>query len=497
MPTELSFDAIYGLFMPQRLHMRLEGSVAEYAGADATLRAQATTVHEHLHFFQTILTGYGHIAWDSHRQATSYLVHEWKKIATAPDGKRRLPLAHVARLGPHQLLAAFVGHRTTLDMIRLGMARFLLPDPNVTLAQLGIRLVPQPWATNPTISIGGRPHTLQGKEVVEGHAQFVEATFLELWHQLSREQAWDRSGVPDKYFVALDWFVQQCGEERRAEFPFVCDLALQTSWDPVLPSTEEEWRAYNPAWRFVRLTELLRNMPKTMLGPPKAWPSTYAPFAEELLSAAGFRQLSEVFSERLAAFQRKPQLLNLEKLMQSGMEFRQRMPWCGGNPVADKGLWDLMTRTFRAPIVEIGGSLTGPGLGDAKANAEVVMELQFQAFAAQIFGDFSRAALNESTIECAFSKFDIPQGCEFQRTDFCKGRYRPADGPPHPIVQAEDGSLGGCSFEMLLMTAGLRSVDLDVDHTAKMPTDEELAEMERQAAGRIASSSKDKGHSGT
>jgi hypothetical protein len=107
------------------------------------------------------------------------------------------------------------------------------------------------------------------------------------------------------------------------------------------------------------------------------------------------------------------------------------------------------------------------------------MELQYQALAAQIFGDFSAAAVRDEALECGFAKFNIPQGCEFQRTHNCTGRYRPMDGPPHPVEVTENGEMKGCYFEMLLNTAGLRSNDIDLDSSARLPSDKELAEQNR------------------
>src|SRR5262249_28276187 len=160
--------------------------------------------------------------------------------------------------------------------------------------------------------------------------------------------------------------IEQCGEDHSSEFPFICDLAMQTSWDPPLPETEEQWRASNPAWRFVRLTQARRQMNDLVLGDPSEWPSRYERFASSLLAGAGFRSLDDIFSERLNAFRRKPKLLRFEELMRDAMDFRKQQPWCGGNPVLDGELWRIMTTTFRAPIIEIEGRLGGFGIDDIK-----------------------------------------------------------------------------------------------------------------------------------
>jgi hypothetical protein len=468
-------DAVLGSFIPSRLHMRLNTSLENFdEGMSVDIESQATAIHEHVHFFQTIFTGYGHIAWDSHRQITSFLYHEWMQASAIPDQKRRLPIAHYAKLGLEQLIHAVWMDRSVLEMINLFRARFWLPSPNVTLQELGLRLLPYPWLANPAISVDGELHILQGKEITEGHAYFVEATYLEQVHKIDRSKIWDKLILPQQYWIAFEWFLEECGEEKYSEFPFICDLAIQVSWNPVVPVTEEQWRASNPAWRFVKLVQALKGEKYLNLGLPEEWPNKYDFFASTLLNKCNFYSLEQIFFERLASFKRKKELLHLEALMENAIQFRQANPWCGGNPVADSNLWKQMIQNFRVPIVEIGGKLASFGTPNTQINTEVVMELQFQAFAVQILGEFSRAAIREKAIECAFSKFDIHQGCEFQKTDFCSGRYNPNNGAPFPVEQIEDNTLKGCSFEMLLNATGLSSIDLDIDHTAKLPTDEEL-----------------------
>jgi hypothetical protein len=173
----------------------------------------------------------------------------------------------------------------------------------------------------------------------------------------------------------------------------------------------------------------------------------------------------------LAAFKRKAQLLEFERLMRDAMEFKAAAPWCCANPALDIEAFDQLTKRFPVPFVEIRGRLARFGPEDETLSAEIVMELQFQALAMQVYGEFSKIASDEGTIECAFAKFGIHQGCEFQRTHNCLGRYRPSDGPPHPIVDLGDEMVSGCSFEMLLRTCGLQSRDLDCQHAARLPTD--------------------------
>jgi hypothetical protein len=83
------------MFMPHRLHMRLAGEVADYSPDDASPASLATWVHEYVHFLQTIMSGYGHISWDSHRQLTGYMINEWRAILDGEGSRARIPLAQL------------------------------------------------------------------------------------------------------------------------------------------------------------------------------------------------------------------------------------------------------------------------------------------------------------------------------------------------------------------------------------------------------------------
>jgi hypothetical protein len=104
------------------------------------------------------------------------------------------------------------------------------------------------------------------------------------------------------------------------------------------------------------------------------------------------------------------------------------------------------------------------------------MELQFQALASQILGEFSKEATLDGALECGFKKFNIPAGCEFQRTHGCGGRYRPQDGSPHPPYEASE-TLKGCTFEALLISSGNPSSTIELDTHAKLPG---LSDLEQQ-----------------
>lgn len=461
---EAGLDATFGSFMSTRLDMRLAGTWADFDRDSAKTGPLATYVHEHMHFFQTIFTGYGHVQWSSHRQMTGFLVSQWHRLVPKMEGKVRLPLAGCA-VSPQLEATARWLYETSMEQIRLGQARFFMRYGTLTLKEWGSVVLAKDWIANPVIEIAGKQRAFQTKDILEGHAHFVERTFLEFVAKVDHDIAWSRDGLPDQYTAAYDWFIQECGEERREDFPAVCDLAMQIMWNPVIPTNEKEWRSSNPSWRFLELARALAANPGLSLGPAERWPETYMGFCAQLLNICKFPQLTEVFEARLSELERPRELTGIQKLMKEAVEFRQSKPWSAINPARDVELLYELFDKFKAPFVVVGEAM---GTFGRPAHAgEVVFELQYQAFAAQILGDFSPEARETRTIECAFGKYRISRGCEFQSSHGCPGRFSPPDGVPHPKTQTAEGTLGGCSFGWLLSTMGVESKDIVIDFDAK------------------------------
>lgn len=112
--------------MLQHLDMRLFGRHPEEFHPDSTtVGAMATYVHEHMHYFQTIFTGFGHIVWSSHRHSTGYSIRIWKELARKGLGYR-LPLA--AYSDPGGSPVALIADVTAREVARLSAARFPSTD---------------------------------------------------------------------------------------------------------------------------------------------------------------------------------------------------------------------------------------------------------------------------------------------------------------------------------------------------------------------------------
>lgn len=458
----------YGSFVPSRLHLRLDEDIEKYRepGAGDPARA-ATLAHEHMHYFQTIFTAYGQFSWNLHRQATAYAVTEWQRLGRSLR-PAYIPLANLAKHRTNVGRKAFVASKTVDDMTSLQLARWGNGKSAQRVCDLGLMLLTARWHVNPSRRIGGAPYEICGRDILESHAQYAEAIYLLNAEQVNLHTTFSRRFVTRTYWGPWEWFLEQCpGHE--GDFPYICDLALQTYNSTLMPSTEREWRASAPAWRFVALTDSLKRLRLTAgtVADSMAW---YAGYANTLLNDAELPSLSDTFAQRLKnTYFNRSSFTEFEKMMINALTLRKSLPWLGANPVENPIVWGMLTDTFPMPMIEADGRLgTAAGGNQALVN-EVSQELHFQALALQIAGQVSEASYVDANLECGYARFGIRHGCPFQDSHGCTGRLMPSHGIPHAIVEKEDGSLDGCQFGILFRTLGIRLEDVSFEPAVKFP----------------------------
>ncbi|WQI22923.1 hypothetical protein U2S91_09930 [Stenotrophomonas maltophilia] len=101
---------------------------------------------------------------------------------------------------------------------------------------------------------------------------------------------------------------------------------------------------------------------------------------------------------------------------------------------------------------------------------ELIAELHFQAFNEQLLGNPSASARDMNGIECGFSRFGVLNGCPFQVSGECIGRFVPGEGLPIPLSHDAAGNIEGCTFGALFQSSGMRVEDLQVDYGARFET---------------------------
>ncbi|MCE5994886.1 hypothetical protein LVV80_23105 [Pseudomonas sp. KCA11] len=464
-------NATLGTFFTPRMEMRLFDKAEKFTAETATAGSVLTYFHEHVHYFQTLFTGYGHIQWSSYRQASGFTLRKWKELWPIMGGPR-IPLANCnTRLDVHQY--AHYLYLVFAEQNKISQARFITIPGAKTMDALKLTLIKQSWRINPEIATAQGTRELCTKDILEGHAFFLERSFGNQILAIPPDVAWDRSEVPDVYTAAYDWFVERCGESARELFPILCDLSLQVSWEPLIPSTFEEWQASNPSWRFYSLTEALAAAPELIMDMEGGWQERYLAFCDQLLETCQFKGLNQVLSERLQALidlERHPGISPVQRIMKKALELRIEQPWMSVYPARTQSELIRLFEEFRIPAVLVGGRYQAQSSLDGDMVTELIGELHYQAFNDQLLGNPSASARVTNSIECGFSKFGVHNGCPFQVSGECIGRFDPKEGLPIPMSHDDTGNIDGCTFGALFHYSEIRVEDLLVDYGARFDT---------------------------
>jgi len=468
---ESFLNATLGTFFTPRMEMRLFDRAEKFTEKAATSENLLTYFHEHVHYFQTLFTGYGHIQWSSYRQASGFIRRKWEEMWPVMGGPR-IPLANCnTTLNVHHY--AHYLYRVFTEQSKMSQARFITIPGAKTIDALKLTLSTQSWTINPEITTAQGLRELCTKDILEGHAFFLERSFGDQILRMPQEVAWDRSGIPDVYTKAYDWFVQRCGESARELFPILCDLSLQVSWEPVVPTTEEEWRASNPSWRFCLLTDALTAAPEIIIDMEGRWQERYVEFCDQLLEMCQFRGLEQILSERLQALvslEQHPGISPVQRIMKKALELRIEQPWVSVYPTGNQLEIMRLFEEFRIPAVLVEGCYQTQSSLNDDILTELIAELHFQAFNEQLLGNPSASARDTNSIECGFSKFGVLNGCPFQVSGECIGRFDPREGLPVPLSHDSAGNIDGCTFGTLFQSSGIRVEDLQVDYGARFDT---------------------------
>lgn len=460
--------ATLGSFFTPRLEMRLYDRAEKFTGDSATNRNFLTYFHEHVHLFQALFTGYGHIQWSSHRQASGYVNRIWCELWPEMNGPR-MPLSNCnSNLKVNS--KAWNLYQVFIENNKIAQARYHVNKATNSIGDLNLVTIKFDWDINPIIETPSGSKALCTLDILEGHAHFLECSCAVAILKLPQIAAENRDDLSEVYTVAFDWFIKECGAERRHIFPVICDLALQTSWDPVVPRDEHEWRSTNPSWRFYLLTKALVSRADLSLGQYDTWEVQYLDFCNSLTDECSFKRLKIILSERLISLQlleKKPGLSPLQHIMKKAMEYRLKMPWLTVDPTENSHEFDLLFNEFRIPAVLVEGRFQAQSPLEERMTVELIGELHFHAFFDQLVGNASRLIKESNELECGFSRYDIHNGCPYQVSGDCIGRFNPKDGLPVPLNLDNSDFIQGCTFGAMFSSMGIKVEDLEVDYSTE------------------------------
>src|SRR6478609_2593752 len=439
--------------------MVLAGPEHLYFSMEPDREAEHTYLHETFHWWQTAMTGYGHASWSIFRQITSFSVTQWIKATASNPNERVFSLKALTTPPTRENVELLVTRLACETSIGIANARFRRAPGQETLDAVDpMKFRGRQWSLAPKVKLEGLDRYLDGIDVIEAQAHFVASQFSQVFRGAPAENFMPQ-GLSEKYWFAFVWFCKTAGERFAHLFPMVCDLALMTIWND-MPTTEDEWRATCPAWRFVTITNSLQ----AAIGAPpnpKNMPEVYLDIADRLLSLCNYPSLDNVIAGSLAREAWRSPVMELEKRMLNAMKFRQTHPWCVAYPWIADNVFEAMHRQFPVPILQVEGILKAnsyvPAINDKTVDfmAEVGGELMLQAWAMQLLEIPPATVAPPDTIQCGFRYFDIENVCPHQIADGCPGWFKPGDKSPYPADLSDEDTLLGCPFEKLLAGAGV------------------------------------------
>lgn len=466
-----------GSFVPTRLHTYLTEDYDDYPNHEnpsPNPEAERTIVHELFHYFQTLFTGFGQSAWLVHRVLTGFIVSEWIKATNTYKEKRPLPLSYLSSKSKEDRAKSFLIYKTAVETSYLFTACHSLSDPSLKLIDLPLLLNSHSWQINPIINLNGESIFLQGKDIIESHAHYLESVYSFVVNGIPFIESYDEKVLPAKYHLPFKWFITEIGVERSIEFPIICDLALQINFDIKIDS-EDNWQKFNPSWRFVRLTNALKSCKELkIINSLSDAINNYDEYCSKLLKKCNYDSLEEIIQKRQNYLRTSSEQSNIEKIMDKALEFRKKYLWCGANPFLDISVWIEMKNQFPTLLIQTQDGLRVTLLENLKLINEFMIELQIQALASQVIGDFRKDENQAETFKCGFAYFNIQNGCHFQKDSCCSGILRPDEDAPFPIKINDEDEFSGCFFEAALMLLGTSISNLDIQYGHRIPRIEDL-----------------------
>lgn len=466
---------VLGSFVPSRLHLSMHASES----AIGNNKYNTLEFHEIWHFFQTCMTAFGQKNWNIYRQSIGFIYSEWKKLTSNSGHSPRLPLGHLASLGNSELAHSFLLYNAFMGSAGIACARSSTRPSHRNIKDLSILTYDCDWPIKPTVTIGGKNENIEGVHVIEGQAIVMESIYGQFLNEIPPDETLDRSTVPEKYFICIDYFIEKLGAERFHEFPAVCDLALQAHWtEPV--ANENEWRSSHPGWRFVKIIEKI--IENNIRLDHRNIKYEYENYCNEITNSCGYKSIKETLLSSIDTFSHGC-LLKTDERMLEALKFRYENLICGAYPFLNIDIWMKM-KEFKPSTIQRKGKLaiTVDGEEEVKLKndhiaegffLETMGELHLQAFVAQILGQ-RHSECSDKQISCGYKFFNIEDGCQFQATGQCDGRIESGHNPPVVSMIDKDGNFSGCIFVMAVSPYKLSISDLSVDFSSVLPTLSEL-----------------------
>lgn len=478
------FLSALGQYNPERLHLILDEEKPE--NGILSQEKDIVYIHEKFHHIQTLMTNFGQIRWRMNRQATMDILESWIQVTNKYAERRPLPLGYLAsKESVEDIRNAFTVDLNRIGLLLLGMQNYVSPTMNKMSDTGYIKL---DYEIVPTINVFGKAYKLNGIDIIESHAKFIEATYALTTYNIHFDVTYDSRKLPERYYFAYAYFIEVMGLHRVGEFPIICNLALQTDYIDGSFS-ETKWKSNHPAWRFIALIDALKDNVVPEMDSIRLIKRNYLDYCNKLLNICGYKTMDDILELPLLQFDDN-QKLNLEQQMNTAIEYRKRFPWCVANPFLDYKVWEYLKSHFHAPLMQYGktlhfnfingGDVYTPNTPISNELSEYFIEIHIQALANQIIGEISPYSQDSSEIQCGFAYLGIERGCYYQSTGECNGSLNPKNGYKVDWKFTDKENVSGCMFAMFLdecINVNIKNIDLNF--YKKFPRVEDLVDRAR------------------
>lgn len=444
-----------GQFFPGQMSARL------FMPTENVEQNYQTAFHERFHYLQCVFTPYGHLKWGTNRSFTADILNLW--LSQADNVKKKIPVAEYLENDENSI-------RLLFEIMLKDFAKRWTEITDGVLVEteelklLGLETV-QPL--NPEIQVDGNNYTLHGMDIIESFAKFEEALLALYIDGKELNDTINPDILPQRYYLALYYFVDQVGMDRLSEFPIVCELALCFSHIPKFDD-RSSYSDNHPAWRFVKIVDFLKcNHLEYDIFDDKS----FFEYTSTILRGCKFEDWDELWSpaEKYA----KECDLTMGKEMLLAIEYKKAHPWSLTYPMADPKIFFGKEFNSFQPLFVITDHEVFYNV--ARVNqAELLLENELQSFVSQIVGEKSQYNMYPNSIQCADNYYGI-KSCKYWLDGSCDGHLFSDSKVPKTVMDENNNILDGCMLEICLNIWGTSIKDIQIGKTGRKLSFKEIA----------------------
>lgn len=406
--------------------------------------------HERFHYLQNIFTPYGHVKWGCYRTYTAEIVNIWLHNFNA---NKKIPAANYLDTDNFEYLKPL--SEIFLQNMALQFST-ITESNNISEELLKGNKINKDDLT-PIIQTQQGDYSLNGMDIIESHAKFEEALLAYFIENKPLNDTINPERLPSRYYIALQYFMENLSADRILEFPIVCELSLATSHLPLLNDINS-LKKNLPSWRFVKIIDYLKENPDVRF--KEISDDNFWNFTSKILNNCDFESWDELW--RPAEEYAKNTDLTMAIEMLEAIKFKKTNPLALSFPFLF-----LTNEGFNRfhPLFTITGDSIFYNI-DHISGSEMIFENHFQALSNQICGEISRRCIYPDMLQCGYSYFGLNE-CQYQKSGLCDGHINQNSTLPNLKVDDYGNIIEGCDFEAFLNIIGTSFKNITIGNIDK------------------------------